>query len=146
MNLQIHGYPRITGLLKSILYVNTYSFEIWFQGRVMEFDFWRPSIPKDLLGRKFRENDFYLHRGAPFWKNFSKVEKIAILTPLKNDVPSPIEQWSITKRNQVMSWNYQIIWSSEVLRLWRKKKMKKFFQKKDFFFQKFFSKIFPPEP
>ena len=86
--------------------------------------FWRPSISKDLLGRKFQKNDFYPHRGAPFWKNFSKFEKMVILTPLKNDVPSPIEQWSVTKKNQVMSWNYQIIWSSEVLRLWRKKNWK----------------------
>ena len=103
--------------------------------------FWRPSIPKDLLGRKFGENDFYPHRGAPFWKNFSKVEKIAILTPLKNDVPSPIERWSVTKRNQVMSWNYQIFWSSDVLGLWRKNFLKNFFKKK-FFFSKIFSKNF----
>ena len=81
--------------------------------------FGRPSIPKDLLGRKFGENHFYPHWGAPFWENFSKVEKIAILTLLKNVVPSPIERWSVTKWNQVMSWNYQIIRSSEVIGLLR---------------------------
>ena len=65
--------------------------------------------------------------------------------PLKNDVPSPIEWWSITKKNQVMSWNYQIIWSLGALGLWRKDFLKKFLKKK-FFFEIFFEIFDPPEP
>ena len=107
--------------------------------------FWKPSIPKDLLGRKFGENHFYSHRGAPFCENLLKIWKIAILTPLKKHVPSPIEWWSVTKGNQIMSWNYQIIRSLDVIGLWKEKKLKNFFRKKDFFW-KIFQFFFLPEP
>ena len=71
--------------------------------KYLKWIFWRPSIPKDLLGGMFEEKYFCTHRGATFEKIDFKVEIIAIFSNKRKKFPDPIMRWFITKQNPKMS-------------------------------------------